>query len=893
MGEVYKARDTRLNRIVAVKVLPTLLADKPELKDRFKREAETIASLNHPHICTLYDIGNQDGTDFLVMEYLEGETLATRLLKGPLPLDQVLRYAIEIAEALDKAHRKGVTHRDIKPGNIMLAKNGSMLLDFGLAKLRQTAVPASTHLSQLPTLSHNPTIEGTILGTPQYMAPEQVEGKTDEIDARTDIFAFGAVMYEMATGKKAFEGKTNASLMGAILHLEPPPMSSLQAMTPPALDRVVQKCLAKEPDERWQTASDLCGELKWIDEASAIGPVLASSASVVVRHPSREYLDWTVAAFLLLILGAAIPFLRRMAEVPACLPVARTTILLPNDQELVSSGGTYPLAVSRDGDRLAYVAEQEGHTQLYVRELSALEPRVIPGSGGAAHPFFSPDGQWVGFFAGGALQKAAVAGGASLRICNVPSVTAGAAWAPDNTIVLALRGSGLFIVNATGGTLQPLAGSSPAAWPEILPDGRTVLFTTGGLGDEDGYSAIATMPLRGGARRIVARMTDSPLEGPAALGVGGVIGQAQFVSNGYLVYGQSPGIVRALPFDLASLDPKGSPVSLVDSVERARDSGGVYFAASPSGLLVYASTGDRHQLLWVDRDGVETPISNDREAFRTPRLSPDGKRIAVAINDETRRSDIWIYGWERGTKIRLTTAGHNLTPVWSPDGARITFAGRGGIVELPVDGSGTQETLLSSQGMRGRLAVGSDGYPTSWSPDGQDLLFNASELDLWVLPHGPHSVPRPLLVRSSNDYDGQFSPDGRWVAYTSDESGQNEVYVARYPGFANKLAISTDGGLYPRWSRDQREVFYRQGDALMAVTVETKQVFRAEKPRRLFAGQFSGAGRDSSFDVAPDGKRFVMVKSDQASTLRQLTVVQNWFEGMKRLAPTKVTDEGK
>ena len=411
MGEVYKARDTRLDRIVAIKVLPAHLADRPELRERFEREARTIASLNHPHICTLYDIGQQDGIDFLVMEYLEGETLAQRLLKGSLPLEQVLQYAIEISDALDKAHRKGVTHRDLKPGNIMLTKSGTKLLDFGLAKLKQEVAPANVPLSELPTANDPLTAQGTIVGTLQYMAPEQLEGK--EVDARTDIFAFGAVVYEMATGKKCFEGKSQASLMVAILEREPPPMSSLQPMTPPALDRVVKKCLAKEPDDRWQTAHGPCGELKWIAEGGSQVTLAPTAATKGIRALGRRGLILSVGALLLVavVTGLAVWNLKPLPPQP----VSRVTITLPPGQQLAGLDIGPAVALSPDGTHLAYVARQGGIQQLYLRAMDSLEAMPIPGTEGAVNPFFSPDGQWVGFFAGGTLKKVSVNGGAAIN----------------------------------------------------------------------------------------------------------------------------------------------------------------------------------------------------------------------------------------------------------------------------------------------------------------------------------------------------------------------------------------------------------------------------------------------------------------------------------------------
>jgi Tol biopolymer transport system component len=865
MGVVYRARDTRLDRVVAIKILPDHFADRADLRERFEREARTIASLSHPHICTVYDVGHQDGTDYLVMEYLEGETLAQRLLKGPLVAEQVLQYAIQIADALDKAHRKGITHRDLKPGNIMLTKSGAKLLDFGLAKLTQPAALSDATLSRLPRNSI--TGEGSIIGTLQYMAPEQLEGK--EVDARTDIFSFGAVVYEMATGKKAFEGKSQASLIAKILETDPPSISSLQPMTPPALERIVKSCLAKDPDERWQSAGDLAREFEWMAEAGAqsASGVDVAQAQKGFRDRTFMYLGWATAAMLLAAF-AALLFRQTTGVAPSAASVMRTSIMLPASQRLTSEAADYPMAVSPDGTRIAYVAEEEAGTQLYVRELRELEPKAIAGTSGARHPFFSPDGQWVGFFAEGALQRVSVAGAAPLRICNISGLSMGGSWGPDNTIVFASRGTGLYKVSAAGGVPQPLAGSDLGKWPEILPDHKTVLFSTG--------NAIAIIPLSGGQRRILARTNDSSPEGAAVLGAGYIL-QPRFVLSGHLVYGQSPGVIRAMPFDLESLSLKGPPVSLIDTVERAQDGGAIYFAFSDTGLLLYVPTGQHHQIVWVDRNGAETPISSDRAAFRTPRLAPNGKLIAVAVSDEIRRSDLWIYDAERGAKRRLTTEGHNLEPVWTPDGTRITFSSNGSVAEMPANGSGSKEELLPA-----------DRSPCSWSPNGQDLLFEEAQTagySLWRTTPGSGKASRVLLIRPTVGECGLLSPNGHWVAYVSSESGRAEIYVASYPNPAEKIAVSTDGGHRPRWSRDGRELFYRQGEALMAVSVDAGATFRAGKPRRLFAGPYQGESQEMAFDVSPDSQRFLMIKSDAAANLRQINVVQNWFEELKGRVP--------
>src|SRR6266849_3923141 len=511
MGEVYRARDTRLDRIVAIKVLPTHLADRSELRERFEREARTIASLNHPHICTLFDIGQQDGIDYLVMEYLEGETLAHRLLKGALPLEQVLQYAIEISDALDKAHRKGVTHRDLKPGNAMLTKSGTKLLDFGLAKLKQEVAPANVQLSQLPTASDPLTAKGTIVGTLQYMAPEQLEGK--EVDARTDIFAFGAVVYEMATGKRAFEGKSQASLIAAILEREPLPMSSLQPMTPPALERTVKRCLAKEPDDRWQTARDMEVQLKCIAEGgSQIGLAQSTAAVNGIRVLGRRGLIVSVGALLLVpvITGLAVWNLKPASTLPPK-PVSRFPITLPPDQQLAVPENGPAVALSPDGKLIAYVARQGGTQQVYLRAMDSSEARPIPDTEGAVggtsytEPFFSPDSQWMGFFAGGKLKKVSVSGGAALTLCDV-SLTRGASWGSQGTIVLGNFGGPLQQVSDAGGTPQPLSRLDKEenihGWPEFLPGGKAVLFAAGtGGGNNWSDAQIVVQSVGTGERR--------------------------------------------------------------------------------------------------------------------------------------------------------------------------------------------------------------------------------------------------------------------------------------------------------------------------------------------------------------------------------------------------------
>jgi Tol biopolymer transport system component len=862
MGEVYRARDTKLGRDVAIKILPDAFTRNPERLARFEREARLLAALNHPNIATIHGLEDADGVHALVLELIDGDTLADRISRGPIPPDAAVAMAIQIADALDAAHQKGIVHRDIKPSNIKITIDGAVkVLDFGLA------VAVSEAGSESPTATSARTREGTILGTAAYMSPEQARGQA--VDERTDLWAFGCVLYEMLTRRSPFVGSTVSDTLARVLEREPD-WSALPATTSPSIRRLLLRCLTKDPKHRLRDIGD--ARLDLIDSSSE-----SPAATAARRDTRREYLGWSVAAALMV--AAAATWLGRTRETATPAPIARTTLLLAEDQSLATGDVAYPIALSRDGSRLAYVGEKEGRTLLYIRDLSALEPREIPGTADAMQPFFSPDGQWVGFFAGGALQKVAVAGGAPLRIANLSGFAIGGSWADDDTIVFALRGIGLSRIKGSGGAIERIMDAPMAAWPEVLPGTKTVLYTTDVAGARDS-SAIAAVSLDGRDQRIVAGMAGSALEGPRMLGTGGGISQARFVSSGFLIYGQSPGIVRALPIDLPSLAPTGSPIPLIDSVEQARNGGAVYFAVSPNGLMVYASTGEQHQLVWVDRQGAVTPISADRAAFRNARLSPDDTRIAVAINDETRRSDIWIYDAATGARTRMTTSEHNLNPVWSPDGERITFA-PGGLVELPIDGSGARTVLLSREQARALLAKGTNPYATSWSPDGRHLLFQADERDLWTLDRGNQSDVHPLLARAADDYHGVFSPDGQWVAYVSNETGRPEIYVGRWPDLSGRITASINGGTFPRWSKDGRELFYRQGDAVMSVTIETKPILRTQAPRRLFAGPFSGAGRERGFDVTRDGRRFVMVKSDVRSSLRQLTLVQNWFESLK------------
>ena len=873
MGEVYKARDNRLARVVAIKVLPTHLADSSELRERFDREAKTIASLNHPHICVLHDIGQQDGIDYLVMEYLEGETLAQRLAKGSLPIPQVLQYAIEMSDALDKAHRKGITHRDLKPGNIMITKTGTKLLDFGLAKLKQEVAPANVQLSDLPTASDPLTAKGTIVGTLQYMAPEQLEGK--DVDARTDNFAFGAVVYEMATGKKAFEGTSQASVIGAILKDDPPPVSSLQPMAPPALDRVVKKCLAKEPEKRWQAASDVCDELKWIADIGSQVAFSRTHATKSVRLLGRRELILGSGASLL---AAAVTGVAAWRLKPSpSQPVTRAVITLPPSQQLAGFENGPALALSPNGALLAYVARQDGMQQLYLRTMDSLDARPIPGTEGAIEPFFSPDAQWLGFFADGKLRKVSVSGGAAQTISDAVN-SAGASWGSQGMIAFAPAAdlSPLQQVPETGGAPQALTrfdkGEVTHRWPDFLPGSKAVLFAGGGNVNYFTDAHVVVQAVGSGERRNLSQGGTNP----------------RYASTGHLVYAQG-GNLMAVPFDFERLAVVGAAIPVVENVLQSTSSGAAQYSISTTGSLVYVSGAVQSaqcKLVWVSRNGETRPLVAPAHAYLGPRISPDGRRVAVAIQEQ--EAQVWLYDLARETLTRLTFEGNNnVAPSWAPDGKRIAFVSNAAspqnIFWLLADGGGGLERLTTSQYTQ---------VPMSWSADGQMLAFlevnPSTGYDIWVLRMAERKAAS-FLRTSFNESVPRFSRDGRWLAYISNESGRYEVYVQPFPGPGGKWQISTEGGTEPVWNPNGRELFYRSGGKIMAVDVTTQPGFAAGTPRKLFEGPYLPSPlTNPNYDVSPDGERFLMLKPADSSGMAptQINIVLNWFEELKQKVPT-------
>jgi Tol biopolymer transport system component len=868
MGEVYRARDTRLNRIVAIKVLPAHLSQNTESKERFDREARAISSLSHPNICHLYDVGQQDGTSYLVMEYLEGETLADRLLKGPLPLDHALKVGAEICDGLVKAHGQGVAHRDLKPSNIMLTKTGAKLMDFGLAKPAVAAIGAGASSALLATMSKPLTVEGTILGTVQYMSPEQVEGK--EADVRSDIFSLGAVLYEIITGKRAFEGRTSASTIAAILAAEPKPISALQPMSPPALERVVKACLEKEPDDRMQTAHDVKLQLKWIAEG---GSEVTSHSVAARRVPTGPAV---ILGLGMLLIGAMVATLATWNLKPAPpRSVSRTVITLPPGQRL--AGLDQPaVALSPDGTRLAYVATQTGTEQLYLRAMDSLEARPIPGTEGATGPFFSPDGQWLGFFASGKLKKVSVNGGTPLILGDALQPR-GANLGSRGLIAFAPSwASAIQQVPDAGGTPQALThfanGENSHRWPEFLPGGKAVLFSAAMTTSTWVNPQVAVHSTATGERRNLVQFATQP----------------RFSLSGHLLYAHA-GTLMAAPFDPQRLALTGAAVPVVQGVMQSAISGVAQYSLSATGSLVYVPGSiqpDQRKLVWVTRNGTEQPIAAPARAYRIPRLSPDSRRVVVAIDDEGAQT--WQYDLSREALTRLTFGGTvNQAPVWSPDGKRVAFqSNREGplnVFSQLADGSGGLE----------RLTSGSSPAANSWSSDGQLLAFvdvdPTTGWDIWVLRLSDHKA-QPFLQTASNESAPTFSPDGHWLAYVSDETGHWEVYVQPYPGPGGKWQISVDGGTEPAWNPNGRELFYRSGRKMMAAEIVTQLGFTVGKPRVLFESDFLLTPLQfSNYDVSQDGQRFLMLKLDDAGETApaQINVVLNWFEELKRLAPTE------
>ncbi len=849
MGEVYRAKDTRLDRIVAIKVLPTHLSNNPQSRERFDREAKAISSLSHPHICPLYDVGHQDGIDFLVMEYLEGDTLAHRLKKGSLPPDQVLQYAIQITDALDTAHRHGVIHRDLKPGNIMLTKTGAKLLDFGLAKMRatETASGLTGALTQTTPL----TGEGAIVGTLQYMAPEQLEGT--EADTRTDIFALGAVIYEMATGRRAFEGKSRASLIAAILERDPPPVSSLQPLTSPALDHVVRTCMAKDPDARWQTAHDVLLQLKWIADA---GSQPGTAAPALSKGKARERILWAVVVALLSIALTALAFVH-FRQRPVESQAIRFQFPLPD--KMTTDSFDFPV-VSPDGHRVVLPGIGADHTRhLWLRSLDSLTEQLLPGSEEAYYPFWSPDSRSIAFFTTtNKLKRIDAAGGPAQTVCDVNSPNLGGTWSPNGVILFSgTFGSGIFRVSAAGGEPRPVLELDKSRqetrqdFPQFLPDGRHFLYLSEG-------------PKRG------VYLASLDAAGTRILIPGG--SAATYASPGFLIYpGQDTLLAR--PFDAAKLQFTGDGVPIAEHVGSISDLRVGLDSISENGVLVYRASGQVPvQLAWHTREGTPQAAIGEPGVYDELDLSPDERRLALKrYNRATGYDEIWILEISTGILSRLTSHASD-EPHWSPDSKEIVFSSNetGKYVVYRKATGGSDQTLV--------FQTDQDAYSDQWLPNGTVL---AGGDQLYQVPLSAERKPVPLVKPDHSFGRSRVSPNGKWVAYQTEESGREEVYIASFPSFNDNHQVSNGGGCQPQWGKDGKELFYLSLDGrMMSVAVKGDTSVETSAPKALFRASSRVDTNNSHYAVSKDGTRF-LYGDPVGEESRLVTVVLNWQAGLK------------
>ncbi len=863
MGEVYRARDTRLDRTVAIKVLNSALVASPDLNARFEREAKTISQLNHPNICTLYDIGYHDGTDYIVMEFLEGESLADRLRRGALPIKELVSIGCNIADALDRAHRAGIVHRDLKPGNVMLTKSGAKLLDFGLAKPAVMGAAAGSGSAPLlsaavtmtsPSPQHSPlTQQGALVGTVQYMSPEQIQGT--EADARSDIFAFGAVLYEMATGKRPFEGKSQIKVASAILEDEPQPVSAVVQTTPAALDRLIRTCLAKSPDARFASAHDIGLQLRWIGEQS--GTREAGRGS---RGAGGAPMWLWAAVVLALVTIAAAWILRPQApKVPATLAY----IPAPADTRLLAFGQVAgPAALSPDGTKVAFTAiRRDGSVQLWVRELNSHDATAIPGTDNAANPFWSPDGQSVAFFADAKLKTVALNGDRVDVLCDVPLGVTSGAWSSNGTILFSnLVGQPMSRIAATGGTPAPWAAihdESFQTFPNFLPDGDHFLYTRANAQQQP---VIAMGSLSSGKSTVVLEKAANPAY---------AAGELLFLRDGKLV---------AQPFQASSGKLSGTAVPITNASA---------FSATSS-VLVFQATATKSRLQWYGLDGEPQGAIGAVASYASPKISPDGKQVLSVITAADSGSlDLWVTPAAGGVSTRLTFGANPRWAVWSPDGKYVAYGREQGklaaICRKAADGSGAEETLLTFDADVKVSPV------VDWSPDGKYLSIDVyhmsrGRMDNWVLPfpNGRDGERKPfqLAPTTAPQYDGNFSPDGHWLAYFGFESGRSEVYVVPFPEGGGKYQISSNGGWLVRWGAGHHLFFMTRGnqvmDADLALGAQSLQI-RSVRP--LFQLPLLDVSAPL-FDVSADGKRFIAVTPADAEA-NAIGVMVNWRTELK------------
>ncbi len=862
MGEVFLAHDSSLDRKVALKFLPDIFSGDPERLARFEREAKLLASLNHPNIATIYGLEQADGKRFLAMELVEGETLAQQIERGPMPIAEALEVCRQIADGLEAAHERGVIHRDLKPANVKVTPEGkAKILDFGLAKAFQGETPA-VDASKSPTLTDQMTRAGLILGTAAYMAPEQARGAA--VDKRADIWAFGCVLFEMLTGQSCFAGETVTDVLAAVMRADPE-WVSLPAATPPRVRTLLERCLAKDCRQRLRDIGDVRLEIEGVVEGGLDqGQVVPGSRGKLVRA-----LPWAIVGLLAIVAVVAIVQMGRQAP-PGPSSISRLTIHLPANQRLARTHAV-PFAISRDGQQVAYVAQQGSRSQIYLRHLDSFDAVLVRGTDRATTPFFSPDGKWLGFFADRRLKRVAIAGGTPVDIAEAP-LGFGATWGSGDEITFtASLSSGLKQVSAWGGEVTSLtkpdfkqAGYSHN-YPQLLPDGTGVLFTVWGLADGAAVWSRKTHQWH----RIVP----------------GVAG-AQYLDSGHLVYldNQDQSRLVAAPFDLRT-EVAGASKTVLEGVDTIYMTSRASFATSPNGTLVYVQgSGASRMLGWVV-GGQPKALGADPGDYVGPRISPSGDRIVV-LNG----SDLWILYTQRPTRTRLTnnSTGNAAAPVWSPDGSEVAFSsnqtGIWSVYLIQADTTGQGQLLHAGD---------HDEFPTAWSRDGRYLLFTQihpdTGADIWILPRT--GKPEPLANGPCNEHSAQFSPNGRWLAFASDETGKDEVYVQPFPATGKKWPLSADGGTTPVWSRDGRKIFYHNGDDMMTVSFEDGLAPRTSVPQRLFSGAYEWCDFErhyfgASYDVADDGATFVMTERSPDLPAGELRVVLNWFEELKRLCPT-------
>jgi eukaryotic-like serine/threonine-protein kinase len=875
MGEVYRAKDSKLGRDIALKVIPQEFARDAQRMARFQREAQVLASLNHTNIASIYGLEESGGGPALVMELVEGPTLAERIKQGLIPIDEALPIAKQVAEALEYAHERGIIHRDLKPANIKLRPDGKVkLLDFGLAKALQGDAVAKD-ASNSPTLTHAASEAGIILGTAAYMSPEQAKGKA--VDRRADIWAFGGVLYEMLTGRRAFAGETTSDTLAAIITRDPDWLS-LPSPVPPPIRDLVHRCLTKDAKQRLRDI----GDARIVIEEVLSGSVMAEPAPAGSRQAFwRRAMPWAALAVGIVVIGSLLWYTRPSATSPL---TSSFPVTLPAGEALAVTG--FPgrdlpvVAISRDGSEFAYIAAKNGKNQLYLRPMDRLEPSPLPGTDGAFTPFFSPNGQWIGFFADGKLKKVSIHGGEPVTLCDAP-LNRGATWVDDDTIIFTPDlFTGLMSVSAAGGTPQVLTtpdaskGEASHRWPEALPGGKAIVFVTAAGADIGSFSESKIM---------VERLDTHTTKVLPILG-----SYPRYSPSGHLLF-LTQGRVFAVPFRLDQLEVTGRPFPVLDGVMMSPNSGGAELSLSRTGSLVFvpetAAAAPNDILTWVDRRNQSHPINAPPRTYRSPHISPDGRSLAVEI-ESGRQVDIWTYDLHRGTLTRLTFDGRSRAPLWTADGKRVTYMTykpRGGstIVSKAADGSGQEETLVGGNKL---LQI-----PESWSPDGRFLAFMAMAggiRNIFVVPLKGDRKPFPFIQAKFDQADARFSPDGRWLAYVSTESGKPEVYVQLFPGPGGKWQLSTDGGTDPLWMRNGHELLFCQANKLLSVTVASQPNFSASTPR--FVAEIPpeppfGFISNGRYDMSADGQRFLFVKATASQTVgNELDVILNWAEEVKR-----------